>query len=348
MKVHSLRDHRHDHDTALASGASERRTLWVVGLTASMMVAELVAGYVTGSMALLADGWHMATHAGALGLSALAYWYARTRAASGAFSFGTGKVYALAGYTSAVALAVVALWMIVESTLRLASPHDVDFAEALPIAIAGLGVNLLSVLLLGVGHGHDHGHDHEHDHADDHDHDHPHDHAHPHAEAPARPPTHGHGHGDHNLRAAYMHVLADALTSVLAIAALLCGHYAGWWFLDPAMGIVGGLVILRWSVHLCGGAARQLLDAVPSAEHARRLQTELEGIDDVRVADLHLWDIGPGRRGCIVSLVTAEPRDTAFYRERILAAMQLAHLTVEIHKCGHGHEGRDGHDTALS
>ena len=323
MKVHSLNDHRDDHDTALASGVSEMRTRWVVGLTAVMMVVELIAGYLTGSMALLADGWHMATHAGALGLSALAYWYARTRASSGAFSFGTGKVYALAGYTSAVTLAVVALWMLVESATRLASPHAIQFAEALPIAVIGLAVNLVSALLLGHDHDHDHDHDHEHPHAHD---------------QPSRAPSRA-GHRDHNLRAAYLHVVADALTSVLAIVALLCGRYAGWWFLDPAMGIVGGLVILRWSVQLCGGAARQLLDAVPSSEHARRLQSELEGIDDVRVADLHLWEIGPGRRGCIVSLVTAAPRDTAFYREKILAALPLAHLTVEIHRCGHGHAG---------
>ena len=327
MHEHDLREHAHHHDAVVEVGQGERRTRWVVALTLAMMVAELVVGWITGSMALLADGWHMATHAGALGLTLAAYWYARTRAGSDAFSFGTGKVYALAGYTSGVVLAVVALWMGVEAALRLFERPAVDFADALPVAVSGLVVHLVCAVLLGHGHGpgHDHAHGHGHDHAHDHEHDHDHDHGHDHAPK------------DHNLKAAYVHVLADALTSVLAIGALLAGFYLGWWFLDPAMGLLGGVVILRWSIDLCQQASRQLLDVVPASNHERLVRSRLEAVDDVRIADLHVWELGPGRRGCIVSLVTSTPRDTDYYREVILGAVDVAHLTVEVHRCSRGH-----------
>ncbi len=305
---HDVTDHAHHHDVVLVHDHAERRTRWVVGLTLVMMVAELIAGAVSGSMALLADGAHMATHAGALALALVAYWYARTRARSEAYSFGTGKVNALAGYTSGVILGVVAIWMIVESSLRLAEHPDVAFGEALPVAAVGLVVNVISMVLLRGEHHHD-----------DHDHDH-HDH-----------------HHDHNLRAAYMHMLADALTSVLAIVALLAGRYAGWWFLDPAMGIVGGVLVIRWAIGLCRDASRLLLDTVPSRALADKIAKRLEAIDDVRVADLHLWEIAPGKQGCIVSLVTAEPRDVEFYRGSILEEVAVAHLTVEVHRCSRGH-----------
>jgi cation diffusion facilitator family transporter len=299
MHVESIERFRHSHDHALVNH-HERRTRWVVAITAAMMVVELVIGTLTRSMALTADGWHMATHAGALGMSALAYWFARTRSRAEAFSFGTGKVYALAGYTSAVVLGVVALLMFVESARRLLHPEPIHFSEALPVAVIGLLVNLVSVKLLD---------------ADDHHHDH-------------------HQH-DHNLRAAYMHVLADAFTSVLAIAALIGGRYAGWTFLDPLMGIVGGIVILRWSVGLCRGAARQLLDMVPSTALAESIRQRLE-VGDVRVADLHLWEMAPGRRGCIVSLVTETPEDTAVYKSQLDGIGEIAHLTVEVQRCpGH-------------
>jgi cation diffusion facilitator family transporter len=223
MHDHSIDEFRHDHDHSGSTEHHEARTRWVVVITAVMMVAELVIGTLTNSMALTADGWHMATHPGALGLSATAYWFARTRARESSFTFGTGKVYALAGYTSAVVLGLVAVLMVVESCRRLAHPLPIHFKEALPVAILGLLVNLASVKLLDAD---------DHDDHDDHE-------------------GHGHGHGghggqDHNLRAAYFHVLADAFTSVLAIGALVGGRYAGWTFLDPVMGIVGGLVILRW------------------------------------------------------------------------------------------------------
>ncbi|MGN6109643.1 MAG: CDF family Co(II)/Ni(II) efflux transporter DmeF [Kofleriaceae bacterium] len=329
MHEHDLGRHTHRHDDLADVSHGERRTRYVVVLTALMMSAELAVGWWTGSMALLADGWHMATHAGALGLALFAYRYARAHAGDRAFSFGTGKVYGLAGYTSGVALAMIALWMAVESIARLASPRAIDFADALPVAIAGLAVNLASVVLLGHGHDH-HGHDHDHGHNahDHHEHDH-HDH-HDHDD------HHEHDHHDHNLRAAYVHVLADALTSVLAIGALLAGHYAGWWFLDPVMGIVGGAVILRWSIDLCRRASRQLLDLESSSNHAGAIRARLEAIDDVRVADLHLWELGPQRTGCIVSVVTSTPRDIEDYRAAVRAAAEVSHLTVEIQRCDHG------------
>ena len=298
MHAETMERFRHSHDHVMVDH-HERRTRWVVLITATMMVFELVVGTLTNSMALTADGWHMATHAGALGMSALAYWYARTRSRAEAFSFGTGKVYALAGYTSAVVLGIVAVLMFVESARRLARPEPIQFTQALPVAILGLLVNLASVKLLDAEEHAISGEDHHH---------------------------------DHNLRAAYMHVLADAFTSILAIAALLGGRYLGWRFLDPLMGIVGGIVILRWSVGLCRGAARQLLDMVPSAALAETIRKRLE-VDDVKVADLHLWEIAPGRRSCIVSLVTDAPKDTAVYRSLLDDLHGLSHLTLEVQRC---------------
>ena len=315
MHAETMESFRHSHDHVVVSH-HERRTRWVVVITAAMMVVELVIGTLTHSMALTADGWHMATHAGALGMSALAYWFARTRSKAEAFSFGTGKVYALAGYTSAVVLGIVALLMFGESARRLINPEAIHFSQALPVAIVGLLVNLLSVKLLDADEHHalNHGHDHDHD---DHD--------------------HGHHHHDHNLRAAYMHVLADAFTSVLAIAALLGGRYLGWRFLDPMMGIVGGVVILRWSIGLCRGAARQLLDMVASPALADKIRRKLE-VDDDKVADLHLWELAPGRQGCIVSIVTDAPKTTAAYRSVLGEFKDIAHLTIEVHRCP-GHAG---------
>jgi cation diffusion facilitator family transporter len=291
---------------------------WVVVLTAGMMVTELVVGYATRSLALTADGWHMATHAGALGLTAGAYWFARTRAHDERFAFGTGKVHALAGYTSAIVLALIALSMIAQSMVRFFRPEVVHFREALPVAVLGLAVNLASIKLLG-GHGHDHSHGREGHEAHEHEHHHEH---------------------DHNHRAAYMHVLADAFTSVLAIVAIVAGRWFGWTFLDAVMGIVGGAVVLKWGLDLCRTAGSQLLDATRVLPLEAKLRSALEAVDDVRVADLHLWETGPGRRSCVLSLVTSSPRDARFYRERILEIADLAHLTVEVHVCREGHEPR--------
>lgn len=308
-----LAQFRHSHDHGAAATSHETKTRWVVALTFAMMVAELVVGYATNSLALTADGWHMATHAGALGMAAFAYWFARNQSGSSAFSFGTGKVHALAGYTSAVVLALIALLMVVESLRRFMHPEPIAFSEALPVAFLGLLVNLASVKLL---HTDEH---HRDDHGDNHE---GHEHEHPHA----------HHARDHNLRAAYFHVLADALTSVLAILALLGGRYFGWTFLDAAMGIVGGLVISRWSYGLCRQAAKQLLDVVPSATLAQRIRDGIEAsFKGANVVDLHLWDIGPGARACIVSVAAVQPQTPAAYRDALESIASLQHVTVEVH-----------------
>jgi cation diffusion facilitator family transporter len=337
MQAHELSAHAHHEDEDEHNKSGERRTKWVVALAAVMMVGELIAGWFTGSMALTADGWHMGTHVGALGLTLVAYWYARTRAGNDAFSFGTGKVYALAGYTSGVMLALVALWMVIEGIDRLVEHPVTNYDEALPIALLGFVVNLVSALLLGKGHhyGHGHGHGHGHDHG--HGHAHGDDHAHDDAPAVAVAGT-----LDFNLRAAYIHILADALTSLLAIGALTLGKFAGLWYLDPAMGLIGGAVIVWWAVSLCRQASRQLLDVVSSPKHEAEVRHKLEAIDDVQVADLHVWELGPGRRSCIVSIVTSTPRDVGFYRETVLAALDVAHLTIEIHQCGLAHDDVGG------
>jgi cation diffusion facilitator family transporter len=278
-----------------------RRTLWVVLLTAVMMVAEIAAGLAFNSMALLADGFHMATHAGALGIAALAYRYARRHAESGRYSFGTGKVGDLAGFASALVLGIVAIGIAWESAIRLVDPSPVAFGEAAVIAVIGLGVNIVSALLLG--HGHDHGHDHHHDH--------PHDHGHE---------------TDNNLRSAYLHVLADALTSVLAIAALLGGRYFGWVWLDPAMGVVGAIVIAIWSWSLMRDTAAVLLDATDPALEAE-IRALVEGPGDARIRDLHVWRVGPAAHAAIVS-VTGTSR--AAVCERLRPVHEIEHLTVEI------------------
>jgi cation diffusion facilitator family transporter len=326
VPAHDLSAHVHHEDEAQHNRSGEIRTRWVVGLTAVMMVGELIVGHLTHSMALTADGWHMGTHVGALGLTLVAYWYARTRASKDTFSFGTGKVYALAGYTSAVLLAIVALWLAIEGTTRLIeAEHVKNYDESLAIAGLGFIVNLVSAVLLG--HRHHYGHDHDH-----HDHDHDHDHD--------EPPKAGTL--DFNLRAAYIHILADAMTSLLAIGALSAGKFLDWWFCDPAMGLVGGAVITWWAVSLARQASRQLLDVVSSPAHEDLVRGKLEAIDDVRVADLHVWELGPGRRSCIVSIVTSRPRELAYYRDAVLGALDVAHLTIEIHACElehHEHRG---------
>ena len=295
--------------------AHERRTRYVVALTAAMMVVEIVAGWLTGSMALLADGLHMATHAGALGVAAFAYAFARRHADDRRFTFGTGKVGDLAGFASALVLAMIALGIGVESFQRLLAPGQVAYVEALWIAVLGLGVNLASAWLLGADH---HGHDHNHDHAG-HDHD--------------------HAHHDHNLRSAYFHVLADALTSVLAIAALLAGLYLGWRWMDAAMGMVGAAVIARWSWRLLRDTGAVLVDASANPGLEAEIREAIED-GDARIVDLHVWRVGPGRYAAIISLVAAEPLSPADYAARVTIHEELVHVTVEPHRC-------DGHHPAI-
>ena len=278
-----------------------RRTLWVVWLTAATMVVEIVAGWMTGSMALLADGFHMATHAGALAVAAAAYRYARRHARNPRFTFGTGKVGDLSGFASALLLGVMALFIAIESGMRFLEPVKVAFGEATLVAIVGLIINIISAFLLGHDHSHDHGHGHD--------------------------DGHQHGHADNNLRAAYVHVLTDALTSVLAIAALLAGRYLGWWWLDPAVGILGSIVIARWAWGLMKDTAAILLDTAEPALTAKvRALAEAEG---ATIRDLHVWRIGPHAHAVILSL--APGANGAAVRARLHALPRMAHVTVE---CG--------------
>lgn len=305
-------DHRGDgHNHVFLGSAHDRnarRTLWVVALTAVMMVGEIAAGYWTGSMALLADGFHMATHAGALSVAAAAYAFARRHASNPRYSFGTGKVGDLAGFASALILGIVAIGIGGESVVRLIDPTTIDFTAAIWIAVLGLVVNIVSALLLSGGvhghHHHDHGHDHHHGHG------------------------HSHGHGnDNNLRSAYMHVLADALTSVLAIAALVAGRYLGWVWMDPIMGVVGAIVIARWSWTLMRDTAAVLLDATD--DHvATEIRELVEAPGDVRITDLHVWRVGPEAHAAIVE-VSGTATCTAI-RERLTPVHEIAHLTVAV------------------
>jgi cation diffusion facilitator family transporter len=270
-------------------------------------------------MALLADGWHMSTHAAALTISALAYRLARRHAEDARFSFGTGKVGELAGFASAIILALIALLIAYESAIRLFNPVAIRFDEAMLVAVIGLAVNLLSAWLLsgGFGHHHDvaraHGHAHE-----DHD-------RHGHEQHP----YHRH---DTNIRAAFAHVAADALTSLLAILALLGGRLYGWTWLDAVIGIVGALVILRWSYGLIASSAATLLDAVPDREMASDIIRSLE-VEGDRVGDLHLWRLGPGHAGVIASVISHNPQAPEVYKRRLSAIPGLSHLTVEVHGC---------------
>jgi len=298
----------------------EKRTWWVVGLTLAMMVGEIVGGTIYGSMALVADGWHMATHAGALGVAALAYRYARLHARDPRFTFGTGKVGELAGFASAIALGLVSLLIGWESVERLIAPRPIDFLQATAIAVLGLLVNLVSAALLHDGHGHDHDHDHDHGHDGD-GHDHRHD---PHADA--------HRHHDTNQRAAYLHVLADALTSVLAIAALLSGRYLGWAWADAVIGIAGAIVIAHWAIGLARTAAHSLLDAQDN--HALRAQIRqrigARGVPGEKIRDLHLWRLAPGHDALILSIDVDEPQPPDVYKRRLTDLPTLSHVTVEV------------------
>lgn len=284
-----------DHDR------NERRTWIVIAITAAMMVVEIVAGNIYGSMALVADGWHMSTHAGAMLIAALSYRYARKNARNRRFTFGTGKFGDLAGFASAIILALIALLIGWESMMRLYRPIEIDFHQAIFVAVVGLIVNLVCAWLLRDTHSHHHGHDHH----------------------------HHHGH-DNNLRAAYLHVLADALTSVLAIAALTLGSLYGWYVLDPIMGIVGGLVIARWSWGLIRDSGQVLLDYVPASEDLPdEIRAALE-TDTDRIVDLHVWQVGPGHHAAIVTIQSSRPLKTADYRAKLSHIHDLSHLTIEI------------------
>jgi cation diffusion facilitator family transporter len=305
MHIHTLQHWKHSHHFNIEDRHGERNTRRVILLTLSMMIIEITTGYLFGSMALLADGWHMGTHAVALGITAFAYYYARRHADNPNYSFGTGKVGVLGGFASAVVLAVIALLMGVESILRLISPQPIRFNEAIAVAFVGLAVNVFSAFLLQEK-------DHLH-----HDHNH----------RPAKKFQ------DHNLRAAYLHVLADALTSLLAIIALSTGKVFGWIWMDPIMGIVGALIISRWSYGLMIDSGRVLLDRDVNPEAVEEIRSKIESDADNRVSDIHVWRVGTHHLSAIVSIVTHYPKSPDHYKNLLADYDEIAHVTVEVNPC---------------
>ena len=304
MHVHTLTRWKHSHDFATINDKVEQRTRYVLLLTAVTMVAEIIAGSLYGSMALLADGWHMGTHVAAFMITIFAYRYARKYENNPAFTFGTGKVTVLGGFSSAVALAVVALVMVAESLERIMNPETIHFNQAIAVAGIGLLVNVISAFMLRDEHGHGHSHHHDHDH-----------------------------HHDHNLRAAYMHVLADAMTSLLAIFALLAGKYIGWNWLDPVMGIVGAAVITRWAYGLLRETGPILLDASIEKDYQQAIQEAIENDADNRVSDIHVWKVGANHYAAIISLVTHFPNTMDHYKTLLRDFHKLSHITIEVQEC---------------
>jgi cation diffusion facilitator family transporter len=307
---------------------NERRTWMVIALCTAMMIAEIVGGFFFGSIALIADGLHMSTHASALLLAALAYSYARTHAEDERFSFGTGKLGDLAGFTSAVVLAMIALFIGYEAISRLIWPVHIGFNEAIPIAVLGLAVNVASVLLLSggrYGHSRDHGHSHA---------AHGHNHAHDEGGAP-QTDSEDHEHGaaarDNNMRSAVVHVLADAGVSVLVIVALLFGRFLGWSWMDPVVGLGGAIVIAAWSYSLIRDTGAVLLDMNPDPSMAERMREMIE-TDGDRLTDLHLWRLGPGHLGAILCVATQRQRGPEYYQALLRRFHALSHVTVQVQK----------------
>ncbi len=312
----------HDHVFLGAAHARSERNVWaVIALTSAMMVAEIAGGAMFGSIALIADGFHMSTHAGALLLAALAYTLARRKADDPRFTFGTGKFGDLAGFTSAIVLGLIAALIVFESIERLLAPKPIAFAQAIPIAMLGLVVNLVSAWLLGRG-GHEHGHSHSH--SDGHAHDHAeHEHEHEHGDA------HDSVNRDNNMRAAVIHVIADAAVSILVIVGLLLARGFGWLWMDPLAGLVGAGVIVSWSAGLIRDAGAVLLDVNPDQRLCAALRAMIEQGGD-ELADLHLWRLGPGHLGAILSVVTDSERGVTHYRDAAMRVRRFSHLTIEI------------------
>lgn len=313
------RERRFDEGNPLA----ERNTLWAIILTVSMMIAEIAGGLLFGSMALLADGWHMSSHALALGLSLAAYMAARKLSERPQFTFGTWKIEILGGYTSALFLLAIAGLMMYHSVERLLNPATIEYNQAIFVAILGLTVNLICAWLLKDDHhhhhhGHSHGHSHDNDHSDAHDHDHNHSH------------NHEHGHHDLNLRAAYIHVITDAITSLLAIFALIGGKFWGADWLDPVMGIVGSILVTVWAVGLLRETSRVLLDAEMDGPLANKVRnTILENSSEAELEDLHVWRVGRSHYACVISLCSKE-HDADTVKGWLSEVSGLAHITVEI------------------
>ena len=336
MNDHDHSSWRHEHVFAADTHAAEHSTRRVMIITLAMMVVEIAAGWWYNSMALLADGWHMSSHAVAIGLSAFAYAASRRYAKDPRFAFGTWKIEVLAGFVSALFLLLVAAAMVWGSLERLVSPEPIHYREAIAVAVVGLVVNLVCALILDGGHHHDHDHGHGHGH----DHPHPHDHGHEHA-------AHDHGrghaahdhhdHGDLNLKAAYLHVLADAATSVLAIAALVAGMVWGWSWLDPVMGLVGAVLVAVWARGLLQETGRVLLDCEmdhPVVDEIRQIIADQEAWPEVEISDLHVWRIGHRHYAGVITLVTHGDRPSPDeVRAELAQHEELVHLSIEVNRC---------------
>ncbi|WP_157268330.1 CDF family Co(II)/Ni(II) efflux transporter DmeF [Azohydromonas aeria] len=339
--THDLSPFHHSHDWQDAGAESRSRALLAVTvLTLATMAAELIAGAWSGSLALLADGWHMGTHALALGGALLAARLAQRAHRNERYAFGGWKIEVLAAYTSGLLLLAVSAWLVVDGISTLLHPHPIAYGEAMAVAVLGLLVNLGSAWLLhrgahgGHGHDHDHehhGHEHEH-HGHDH-HGHAHSHGHSHGHGHAHGHGHGHGHHDHNFNAAYLHVLADAVTSVLAIAALAGGLLYGWRWLDPLVALLGAAVISRWAVGVLKVSAHALVDATASTELRTQVRQSIESDGDAKLADLHVWQVGPDAWSVVASVVADAPLAPAVYRARLEHLQSLRHVTVEVHRC---------------
>lgn len=302
---------QHSHRFAEDTSIAERRTHWVIGITGTMMVAEIIAGIAFGSMALLADGWHMSTHFAAFLITALAYYFGRRHANDPRFSFGTGKMGVLGGFASAVFLLIIAVLMAAESLHRFFSPMTIQFDRAIIVAVVGLLVNLVCALLLKEDHHHHHGHVHSHEHHHGH-----------------------HGHHDLNRRAAFIHVLADALTSVTAIIALIAGKFMGWVWLDPVMGIVGGIVVTTWAIGLLRQTSGILLDRIPeSSDLPEEIRDGIESDGDALITDLHVWQVAAGKFAAIIGIVADQPLDPNSYRQRVAEHEELVHVTIQVERC---------------
>jgi cation diffusion facilitator family transporter len=326
MHSHSMKDFRHSHAfLGEAHERNERKTWAVIAICAAMMVAEIVGGLWFGSVALIADGLHMSTHAGALLIAALAYTYSRRYADDQRLAFGTGKLGDLAAFTSAIVLAIIALFIGFESLDRLFNPSRIAFDQAIPIAAAGLLVNLLSAYLLREEHSHGLAHSHNHRHT--------HRHSHVHGRE-LEDQVHGSSHvnADHNLRAAFVHVLADAAVSVLVIIGLVAGRQFGWPWMDAIMGLIATVVILSWSWTLTRSAGSVLLDVCPDPALSREIAACLEQGSD-KVSDLHLWRVGPGHLAAVISLVTHERHPPDYYKQRLADLFGLSHVTIEVLPC---------------
>ena len=303
MREEILKQLKHKHDFGHTENENENRTLKVIILTGITMIVEIATGIMTGSMALLADGWHMGTHAFALGITWFAYVMARRFRESSKFSFGTGKFGILSGYTSALFLGGTAIYMIFESLGRFINPVSIAFNEAIVVSIIGLAINILSIIML---HDDSHGHDHDH--------------------------SHNHHH-DHNLRAAYLHVVADALTSVLAIISLVLGKIYGWAFLDPIMGIVGGVLISKWAWGLLQSSAIILLDGTPSHNTRDDIIQSIESDGESYVSDLHIWPLDSKNHAATLTVVTDGIYTPLDYYERLSKYSNIKHSTIEVHNC---------------